>query len=85
MSFGANLSSLSKVSGPNFLANKKQTLVLFPLYTHAVPFLNLLKSSTVTSVLVNLAGCGPPLDQSTQVKLLFEFFAPKLMFANVGR
>jgi hypothetical protein len=85
MSFGANLKSLSKAAGVNFLANKKQTFVVFPLYSHLLPLLNLFKASTVTSVLKNLAGCGPPFDQSTQVKLLFEFLSQNLMLTNVGK
>lgn len=85
MSFGANLKSLSKALGENFLANKKQTFVVFPLYSHLVPLLNLFKASTVTSVLKYLAGCAPPFDQSTQVKLLFEFVSQNLMLTNVDR
>ncbi|PON78663.1 hypothetical protein PanWU01x14_019210, partial [Parasponia andersonii] len=84
--FGANFTSLSTVLGKNFLANKKQRLVLFSLYSQFVLlFLKPLKSSTVTSVLQNLAGCGPPFDQSTQVKLLLEFPSQNLILTNVGR
>lgn len=85
MSFGANLNSLSKAPGENFRANKKQLFVVFPLYLHLLPLLNLFKASTVTSVLKNLAGCAPPFDQSTQVKLLFEFVSQNLMLTNVGK
>lgn len=51
MTLGANLSNLSRALGKNFLANKKQILVLFPLYSQWLPLLSLFKNSIVTSLL----------------------------------
>lgn len=79
------MSKGAKALGANFLAKRKHMEVGTELYKQKVPlFLMDWMNSTVIFGAPYLAGCDPPLDQSTQVRLRFAFKAPWNMFKYVG-
>lgn len=75
----------SKALGANFLAKRAQTEEFLLLYRQVWPLRTRLKNSSVISFLPNVAGWAPPLDQSTQVMLLFANTLAAWMVSMVGK
>lgn len=75
----------SRALGANFLANRRQSEEGWPLYKQFWPSIILFKKSSLISSFPNVAGCAPPLDQSTQVMLRFAIARGVSIESMVGK
>lgn len=82
---GANCSRGSSALGENFRAKRWQISVGWSLYKQVLPSRILFRNPSVMSTLPNVAGWAPPLDQSTQVTVLFASKWGASMVSIVGK